>query len=172
MSSKPSDHREDCRQRLDRLYRRVSHLCQTPWSRLQTQDRLSWSRRIRPRRGRRWLLRGPRQHPRGLLVAPAILAAAASRPLAGEAAALSRLLPVRSQCSQTRKGFAWLLDRGAGRLSPLPITPQPDKSPRYFPPPLTLATASSRQFRTTAFCVTTSSADRSRDIARRARFAA
>src|SRR5688572_3074991 len=33
----------------------------------------------------------------------------ASRYLAGEAAALSRLLPVRSQCSQTRKGFARLL---------------------------------------------------------------
>jgi hypothetical protein len=52
----------------------------------------------------------------------------ASRYLAGEAAALSRLLPVRSQCPQTRKGFTWLLDRGAGGLSPLPITPEPDKS--------------------------------------------
>src|SRR4051812_13029397 len=52
----------------------------------------------------------------------------ASWHLSGEAAALSRLLPVRSQCSQTGKGFARLLDRGAGRLSPLPITPKPDKS--------------------------------------------
>jgi hypothetical protein len=46
-------------QRLERLYRRVWHLRQASWPRLQ--DRLSWSRRIRPRRGR--LLRG--QHPRG-----------------------------------------------------------------------------------------------------------
>src|SRR3954463_9423887 len=111
-------------QRLERLYRRVSHLCQASWSRLQPQDRLSWSRRIRPRRGRRRVLRG--QHPGGLLVAPAILAA--SRPLAGEAAALSRLLPVRSQHPQTGKGVARLLDRGAGHVSPLPITPEPDKS--------------------------------------------
>src|SRR3954449_3107290 len=39
--------------------------------------------------------------------------AAASRHLAGEAAALSRLLQVRSQRPQTRKGFTRLLDRGA-----------------------------------------------------------
>src|SRR3954470_3276320 len=69
-----------------------------------------------------------RQHPRGLLVAPAILAAAASRHLTGETAALSRVLPVRSQCPKTGKGFARLLDRGAGRLSQIPITPKPNKS--------------------------------------------
>src|SRR3954453_13793299 len=128
MSSKQPSTRLSRSQRLDRPYRRVWHLRQASWSRLQSQDRLSWSRRICPGRGRRWLLRGPRQHPRGLLVAAAILAAAASRYLAGEAAALSRLLPVRSQCPQTRKGFARLLDRGTGRLSPPHITPKPEKS--------------------------------------------
>ncbi len=39
-----------------------------------------------------------------------------------------RILPVRPQCPPTGKSFARLLDRGAGRLSPLPITPEPDKS--------------------------------------------
>jgi hypothetical protein len=73
-----------------------------PGSLVSATVTMSWSRRIRPRR--RWLLRG--QHPGGL--APAILAA--SRHLAGEAAHLSRILPVRSQCPRTRKGFARLLD--------------------------------------------------------------
>jgi hypothetical protein len=81
-------------------------------------------------RGRRWVLRGPRQHPRGLLVAPAILAAAASRHLTGKAAALSRVFPVRSQYPQTRKGFARLLDRGAGCLSPPPSPRNPTRA--YF----------------------------------------
>jgi transposase-like protein len=61
------------------------------------------------------------------------LAAPASRYLAGEAAALSRLLPVRSQHPQTGKGFARILDRGAGRLSQIPITPKPDKSLSFKP---------------------------------------
>ena len=43
-----------------------------------------------------------------------------------------RLLPVRSQCSQTGKGVARLLDRGAGHLIPLPITPKPDKSLKHY----------------------------------------
>src|SRR4051794_39327145 len=38
-----------------------------------------------------------RQHHRGLLVVAALLAAPAPRPLAGQAAALPRLLPVRAQ---------------------------------------------------------------------------
>ena len=55
---------------------------------------LSWSRRIRLGRGRRRVLRGPRQRLGGLLVAPAILAAAALRHLAGPEGQRSKKLPL------------------------------------------------------------------------------
>ena len=56
-------------------------------------------------RGRGRLLRGPRQHDGGLLVAAAQLAAPAPGRLAGEAAALPGLLRVHPQCPEARQGL-------------------------------------------------------------------
>src|SRR4051794_3951845 len=67
---------------------------------------LPWARRIRPRRGRGWVLRGARQHHRGVLVAAALLAAPAPGHLAGQAAGLSRLLPGRAQRTPSRQSPA------------------------------------------------------------------
>ena len=76
-----------------RPHRRVRRLRPAGGLGLRAQDRLPRAGRVRPGRGRRRLLRGPRQHRRGPLVAAALLAAAAPGHLAGEAARLSRLLP-------------------------------------------------------------------------------
>src|SRR4051794_26569039 len=73
---------------------------------LPAQDGLPRARRVCARRGRRRLLRGAHQHHRGLLVAAALLAAPAPRHLARQAAALSRLLPVRAQRAPTRQSPA------------------------------------------------------------------
>jgi len=72
------------------------------------------ARRIRPRRGWRWVLRGPRQHDRGFLVTAALVAAPAPWHLAGEAAGLPRLLPVRAQHTSQRQSPPRRPHRGAG----------------------------------------------------------
>lgn len=63
---------------------------------IRTQDGMPQPRRIRPRRGWRWLPRGLRQHDGRLLVAATLLAAPPPGHLAGETPALPRFLPVRA----------------------------------------------------------------------------
>src|SRR4051812_25619590 len=94
---------------------------------LSAQDGLPRARRIRPRRGWRRLLRGAHQHHRGVLVAAALLASPAPGDLAGEAAALSRLLPIRAQRTPPGQSPAWRTRR---RLGPMtrPNTPEDNKS--------------------------------------------
>src|SRR4051812_46691702 len=84
---------------------------------LPAQDGLPRARRVCARRGRRRLLRGAHQHHRGLLVAAALLAAPAPRHLARQAAALSRLLPVRAQRAPTRQSPARSPHRRLGRMT-------------------------------------------------------
>ena len=73
---------------------------------------------IRPRRGRGRLLRGPRQHHRGVLVAAATLAPPAPRHLAGQAAALSQILLIRAQRAPTRQSPTRRPCRSLGRMIP------------------------------------------------------
>ncbi len=87
--------------------RRIQHLRAPARLGLRAQDGLPCARRIRSRRGRRRLLRGPRQHHGRLLVAAAFLAPPTSGHLTGQAAALPRLFPVRAQSVSTRQGLAW-----------------------------------------------------------------
>src|SRR4051812_7123306 len=62
------------------------------------------------------------------VVPAALLAAAPSRCLAGEAAGLSRLLPGGPQRPSAGKGPPHHSRRGARRVSPDPSTPDPEKS--------------------------------------------
>ena len=80
------------------------------------QDGLPRARRIRPRRGRGWLLRGARQHHRGFLVVVALLAPSTPGSLARQAAPLSRLLPVRAQRTPSRQSPARRARRRLGRM--------------------------------------------------------
>jgi len=61
----------------------------------------------------------------GFLVAAALLAAPAPRHLAGQAAALSRLLPVRAQRSPTRQSPARRPHRGLGGVTDPPSPRNP-----------------------------------------------
>src|SRR3954452_5346240 len=88
---------------------------------------LPWARRIRPRRGRGWVLRGARQHHRGVLVAAALLAAPAPGHLAGQAAGLPRLLPGRAQRTPSRQSPARRTRCRLGRMTQT-NTPQANKS--------------------------------------------
>src|SRR3954447_15003655 len=83
--------------------------------------------RVRPRRGRRRVLRGPRRHDGRGLVAAALLAAAAPGRLAGEAAALPRLLPARARRPVPGQGPPRRARRRPGGVM-RPTTPDPDKS--------------------------------------------
>src|SRR4051812_23873289 len=123
----PADHRGHGCEGCPHPHRRVRYLCPPGGLGLSAQDRLPRARRIRPRRGRGWLLRGARQHHRGVLVLAALLAAPAPRSLAGEAAALSRLLPVRAQRTPSRQSPAWRAHRRLGRMTQ-PNTPEANKS--------------------------------------------
>src|SRR5215207_6544438 len=73
-----------------------------------------------------------RQHHGGCLVIAPLLAASASRHLAGEAANLSRLLPVRAQRAPTRKTPARRPYRCPGQVM-CSITPEADKSQYRLP---------------------------------------
>jgi len=85
-----------------RPHGRVCHLCAPSCLGLSAQDRLPRAWRVCPRRRRRRFLRGPCQHHGRFLVSTALLASPAPGHLAGQAAALSRLLPVRAQRASTR----------------------------------------------------------------------
>src|SRR5690349_7312592 len=97
-------------------YRRVWHLRPPACLGLSAQNGLPRARRVRPRRGRGWLLRGARQHDRGVLVPAALLAPPAPGDLAGQAAALSRVLSVRAQRTPSRQSPAWRARRRLGRM--------------------------------------------------------
>ncbi len=84
---------------------------------LRAQDGLPRPRRVCPRRGRGRVLRGPCQHDRGFLVAAAFLVATAPGHLAGQAAALPRLLPVRAQRTPTRQNAAQSARRRLGCMT-------------------------------------------------------
>src|SRR3954451_8067168 len=92
----PADHRGHNWQGCPPPPRRVRHLPPPARLGLSAPNGLPRARRIRPRRGRGWLLRGARQYHRGVLVLTALVAAAAPGHLAREAGALSRLLPIRT----------------------------------------------------------------------------
>src|SRR3954470_16512043 len=81
------DHGDPCPGQPD-LHRRIPHLRALAGLGLPAQDGLPQPRRVCPRRGRRRLLRGARQYDGGCLVIAPLLAASASRHLAGEAANL------------------------------------------------------------------------------------
>jgi len=85
---------------------------------LWAQNGLPCPRRIRPRRGRGRVLRGPRQHDGRLLVLAAFLVAPAPGHFAGQAAALSRLLPVRAQRAPARQSPAQRPCCNLGRMTP------------------------------------------------------
>src|SRR3954449_5679641 len=99
----PADHRGHGCQRRAHPYRRVWHLRPPACLGVSAQNGLPRARRIRPRRGWRRVLRGARQHDRGVLVPAALLAPPAPGDLAGEAAALSGVLPVRAQRTPSRQ---------------------------------------------------------------------
>jgi len=80
---------------------------------------------IRPRRGRRRLLRGPRQYPGRFLVTAAILAPPSSRHLTRQVAALSLRLPVRAQRSSARQSPAQRSHRRPGCVT----DPAPPRNP-------------------------------------------
>src|SRR4051794_37541696 len=122
-----ADHRGHGCQGHPHPYRRVWHLRPPGGLGLPAQDGLPRARRIRPRRGWRRLLRGAHQHHRGVLVAAALLASPAPGDLAGEAAALSRLLPIRARRTPPGQSPAWRTRR---RLGPMtrPNTPEDNKS--------------------------------------------
>src|SRR4051812_5802518 len=120
------DHGDRCPGQPD-PYRRIQHLRAPAGLGLPAQDGLSRPRRVCPRRGRRRLLRGARQHHGGCLVIAPLLAASASRHLAGEAATLSRLLWVRAQRAPARKSPNRRPYRCLGQVM-CSITPEADKS--------------------------------------------
>src|SRR4051812_43773116 len=103
---------------------------------LSPQDGLPRARRVCARRGRRRLLRGARQHHRGLLVTAALLAAPAPRHLARQAAALPRLLPVRAQLPPPGQGPARSPRRRLGRMTQIQH-PETQQEPSYFAAPNT-----------------------------------
>src|SRR3954454_2435925 len=76
-------------------------------------------------------MRGARQHHRGLLVAAALLATPAPRPLARQAAALPRLLPVRAQRTPPRQSPARSPRRRLGRMTQ-PHHPGTQQEPSRF----------------------------------------
>src|SRR3954462_15319056 len=112
----PADHRGHGCQRRAHPYRRVWHLRPPACLGVSAQNGLPRARRIRPRRGWRRVLRGARQPDRGVLVPAALLAPPAPGDLAGEAAALSRVLPVRAQRTPSRQSPAWRARRRLGRM--------------------------------------------------------
>ena len=75
---------------------------------------LPGSRRIRPRRGRRWILRGARRYVGRLLVTAAILASTPSGDLAGGASAVPGLLRVLAERAEAGQGAAQVADRAPG----------------------------------------------------------
>ncbi|CAA9565255.1 MAG: hypothetical protein AVDCRST_MAG59-2950, partial [uncultured Thermomicrobiales bacterium] len=112
----PAGDRGDHRQKHLGVHRRVQCLRPAGSLGLPAQDGLSRSWRVRAGRGRRRVLRGPRQHVGRVLVSAALLAPAPSGHLAGEAAGLSRLLPDRPQRPASRKVAARCPCRRLGRV--------------------------------------------------------
>src|SRR3954451_21377787 len=133
-----ADHRGHGRPEHPRLHRRVRHLRPAGRVGVRAQNRVSRQGRVRARRGRRRLLRGPRQHDGGRLVPAALLAPTPSRPLAGEAAALP---PIRFRyCWRnrarpdgrpiSRRSVPGPPRRPAMSLKPTPIEPVPEATAR------------------------------------------
>src|SRR3954466_1021914 len=112
----PADHRGHGCERRPHPSRGVWHVPPPACLGVSAQNGLPRARRIRPRRGWRRVLRGARQHDRGVLVPAALLAPPASGHLAGEAAALSRVLPVRAQRTPSRQSPARCARRRLGRM--------------------------------------------------------
>ena len=126
----PADHRGRRRQGRPRPHRRVRHLRPPAGLGLSAQDGLPRSRRVRARRGWRRLLRDPRQHHGGDVVPAALLAPPAPGHLAGEAAALSRLLRVRAQRPAPRQSPPRRPRRGSGRCDVPPSPRIPTRATR------------------------------------------
>src|SRR3954471_7386798 len=127
----PADHRGHGCQRRAHPYRRGWHLRPPACLGGSAQNGLPRARRIRPRRGWRRVLRGARQHDRGVLVPAALLAPPAPGDLAGEAAALSGVLPVRAQRTPSRQSPAWRARRRLGRMRQIQH-PESQQEPRKF----------------------------------------
>src|ERR687894_330242 len=121
----PADHRGRRRRGPPRPHRRVRRLRPPAGLGLPARDGLPRAWGVRARRGRRRLLRGPRQHDGRDLVAAALLAAPAPGHLAGQAAALPRLLRVRAQRPPSRQSLAWRPRRGSGRVTKVTKEPSP-----------------------------------------------
>src|ERR1017187_8876804 len=85
---------------------------------LPPPHRVSLGRGVRPRRGWGWILRSPRQHDRGVLVAVEVLAPTAQGGFSREITPLPGALRVRSQCSKTGQSVAGSADRTAGHANP------------------------------------------------------
>src|SRR3954447_19109122 len=129
----PADHRGHGCQRRAHPYRRVWHLRPPACLGVSAQNGLPRARRIRPRRGGRRVLRGARQHDRGVLVPAALLAPPAPGDLAGEAAALSGVLPVRAQRTPSRQSPPRRARCRLGRMTHPTNTPEANKSLRRLP---------------------------------------
>src|SRR4051794_6698762 len=124
----PADHRGHGCQRRAHPYRRVWHLRPPACLGLSAQNGLPRARRLRPRRGWRRVLRGAPQHDRGVLVPAALLAPPAPGDLAGEAAALSGVLPVRAQRTPSRQSPPRRARCRLGRMTHPTNTPEANKS--------------------------------------------
>src|SRR4051794_33744281 len=124
----PADHRGHGCQRRAHPYRRVWHLRPPACLGVSAPNGLPRARRIRPRRGGRRVLRGARQHDRGVLVPAALLAPPAPGDLAGEAAALSGVLPVRAQRTPSRQSPPRRARCRLGRMTHPTNTPEANKS--------------------------------------------
>src|SRR4051812_5136605 len=124
----PADHRGHGCQRRAHPYRRGWHLRPPACLGGSAQNGLPRARRIRPRRGGRRVLRGARQHDRGVLIPAALLAPPAPGDLAGEAAALSGVLPVRAQRTPSRQSPPRRPRCRLGRMTHPTNTPEANKT--------------------------------------------
>src|SRR5215208_5435910 len=131
----PAGDRGDRRGGRPRAHRRVRRLRPPGGVGLRPQDGLPRPGRVRPRRGWGRVLRGPRQHDGGLLVAAALLVPPAPGRLAGEAARLSRLLPARPQRPPPGQGSARHPRRELGRVGPCSPPRNPTRAFKFMRTP-------------------------------------